>query len=135
MTAWPDATGTLELRDSTGPVSPRYQLDREVDVEVMRDGAIVRRRVRRGGGEVEQTEIRLDPAGRRALLDALLDAGLTRLVPRKLGDAERARIGVSFNHLAWSLGGVSGRVEYLPTYLRSDEAGTLRDVLHVLTRE
>lgn len=134
VTDWRRAVGTLELRDASGPVSPRHQLDREIDVEVLADAAIVRRRVRRGGGPVEQTDARLDADGRAALLDALHDAGLATLPSRALRDDERGRVGVSFNHLAWTLGGARGRLEYLPSYLRSDEGRSLRAVLDALMR-
>ncbi len=134
MTGWLDAVGALELRDSSGPVSPRHQLERELDVEVTSDSALVRRRVRRRGGLVEQTEDRLDADGRRTLLEALRDAGLASLPDRALSTDERARVGVAFNHLTWALGDSSGRVEYLSGYLARSEARALRDVIDALMR-
>ncbi len=96
----------IELDESSGPVSPKFQYN--LHVEISADGsAKIRHKTQKGVVEVTHA---LD-AAKLSALGAELDKRVPKAVDL-IGEM-RKRVGISFNYLSITRGAATARVDYL----------------------
>lgn len=127
----------IELKESSGPVSPRFQYETHVlvtagegRVELRYDE---RREYREGAPQrVVRFSRELSLKEYEELWRELLR--FDALAPDRdlVGAANRTRVGVSFNYFEIHLGQRRTRCEYLLSSLRADEAALCRGVVETL---
>jgi hypothetical protein len=127
----------IELVESSGPVSPRYQWSTRVLVDG--DGDVVtlhfedRRASEDGTPATTRVEQALSAAGWERLVSDLVAADAGSLGHDFIGEEKRKRIGVSFNHVEIALGDeVRCRIDYLKTDVDKAEFEKQRKVVEIL---
>ena len=110
----------IELVDASGPVSPRFQHATTIMIE-LGDGT----------GDATWTRDHRDASGAthdtgtlaRAAFDVLVATIAREVAPGTALDlvgAKRGNVGVAFNHVEVTNGGVTTRVDYLPSHVDAD---------------
>lgn len=128
----------IELVESSGPVSPRYQWSTRVLVQGGEEVVTLSFNDRRAlvSGEPATTvlvEEALPPAGYERLLADLLEADAGSLSHDFIGAEKRKRIGVSFNHVEIAVGDLLRcRIDYLVSDVARPEFARHRRVVEIL---
>jgi len=124
----------IELVDASGPVSPRFQHATTIAIESAD-----------GGAPAAWTRDHRDAAGAtratgtltRAAFDELVAAIAREIAPGTTLDlvgAKRGNVGVAFNHIEVACGGVTTRVDYLPSHADADHGDSrVRAIIAAIT--
>jgi len=128
----------IELVESSGPVSPRYQWSTRVLVQGEAEVVTLRFDDQRAPAGSEPTtptlvEEALPPAGYERLLGDLLEADAGSLSHDFIGAEKQKRIGVSFNHVEIAVGDLLRcRIDYLVSDVARPEFEKHRRVVEIL---
>jgi hypothetical protein len=104
----------IELVDASGPVSPRFQHATTIAIDAGAVDVVWTRDHRDAAGATHTTGTLT-----RAAFDALVAAIALGASLDLVGD-KRANVGVAFNHVEVTCGGVTTRVDYLPSHADAD---------------
>ncbi len=111
----------IELRESSGPVSPRYRYALRVLLTITGDTATLT--WTRDGTAATNGERALTAEETRALLDELTTLGLEHIAGDFIGD-KRANKGISLNRVELTRAdGATSRCDYLLTSLEDPDFG------------
>lgn len=127
----------IELVESSGPVSPRYQWSTRVVIEGEGASLTLRFEDRRAGEDGTPVSVRVEealpPAGYERLLADLLAADAVSLSHDFVGEEKRKRVGVSFNHVEIAVGdALRCRIDYLVSDVARAQFEKHRKVLEIL---
>lgn len=127
----------IELVESSGPVSPRYQWSTRVLVDGEGDVVTLHFEDRRASDDgtpvTVKVEQALPAAGWERLLADLLAADAGSLSHDFIGAEKRKRIGVSFNHVEIAVGDkLRCRIDYLVSDVAKPELEKHRKVIEIL---
>lgn len=127
----------IELVESSGPVSPRYQWATRVLVDGDGDALTLHFEDRRASDDGTPATVRVEQvlpaAGWERLVADLLAADAGSLSHDFIGAEKRKRIGVSFNHVEIALGEeLRCRIDYLKTEVDKAEFEKHRKVVEIL---
>ena len=122
----------IELRESSGPVSPRFRFG--VVLRLIGDaaGATVEWERTAGVSPTARGAERLHGDAVRALVNDLVALGVRESAADLVGSENRSRKGVSFNFFEVDLGDGPVRCDYLLTQIEEPENARLRSIVERL---
>lgn len=135
----PSGPVRLELQESSGPVSPRFQYALHLTLEASPQAIRLQREIRAGAASPmgpSRSDTLEIPADRFEALWRDLEAhDAVRQGADLIGDSGRRRVGVSFNHFILEVAGQpTVRVDYLLPQLEDDAHAPLRAIVEAFKR-